>query len=93
MYLADAEVGAGVYKEPVLAGLVRYEEADIMQFGDRCVPCKIANVGVATINARLQIVCTFIDTLCRYTTCIMRSLRRSSLCYWSAVDCDGLATS
>jgi hypothetical protein len=32
-------------------------------------------------------VCTFIDTLCNYTTCIMRSSR----CYWSTVDCDGRA--
>jgi hypothetical protein len=37
-------------------------------------------------------VCTFIDTLCKYATCIMRSLRRSSWCYWSAVDWDGRAT-
>jgi hypothetical protein len=37
-------------------------------------------------------VCTFIDTLCKYTTCIMRCLRRCSPCYWSAVDCDGQAT-
>jgi hypothetical protein len=28
-----------------------------------------------TINTRLQMVCSFIDTLCKYTTCIMRSLR------------------
>jgi hypothetical protein len=37
-------------------------------------------------------VCTFIGTHCKHTTCIMRSLRRSSWCYWSAVDCDGRAT-
>jgi hypothetical protein len=37
-------------------------------------------------------VCTFIDTLCKYTTCVMRCLRRCSRCYWSAVDCDGRAT-
>jgi hypothetical protein len=37
-------------------------------------------------------VCTFIGTLCKYATCIMRSLKRSSRCYWSAVDCDGRAT-
>jgi hypothetical protein len=29
--------------------------------------------GYPTLNARLQMVCTFIDTLCKYTTCIMRS--------------------
>jgi hypothetical protein len=51
-------------------------------------PC----VGVTTINTRLRIVCTCIGTLCKYTTRIMRSLRRSSRCYWSAVDCDGRAT-
>jgi hypothetical protein len=33
-------------------------------------------------------VCSFIDTLRKYTTCIMRS----SWCYWSAVNCDGRAT-
>jgi hypothetical protein len=33
-------------------------------------------------------VCTFIDTLCKYTTRIMRSSR----CYWSAVGCGGRAT-
>jgi hypothetical protein len=48
--------------------------------------------GIPTINTRLQMVCTFIGTLCKYTTRIMRSLRRSSRCYWSAVDCDGWAT-
>jgi hypothetical protein len=37
-------------------------------------------------------VCIFIDTLCKYTTCIMRSLRQSSCCYWLAVDCGGRAT-
>jgi hypothetical protein len=36
--------------------------------------------------------CTFIDTHCKYTTCIMRSLRWSSWCYWLAVDFDGRAT-
>jgi hypothetical protein len=36
--------------------------------------------------------CTFIDTLCKYKTCVMRSMRQSSWCYWSAVDCDGRAT-
>jgi hypothetical protein len=49
--------------------------------------------GVITNNTRLQMVCSFIDTLGKYTTSIMRSLRRSSCCYWSAVDCDGRATS
>jgi hypothetical protein len=49
-------------------------------------------VGVTTINTRLQMVCTFIDKLSKYTTCIMRSLRRSSWCYWSAVGCDARAT-
>jgi hypothetical protein len=44
--------------------------------------------GIPTINVLLQMVCAFIGMLCRYTTCIMRS----SLCYWSAVDCDGRAT-
>jgi hypothetical protein len=48
--------------------------------------------GIPTINVGIQMVCTFIDTFCNYTTCIMRSLRRSSRCYWSAVDCDGRAT-
>jgi hypothetical protein len=33
-------------------------------------------------------VCTFIDTLCKYTTCIIRT----SWCYWSAVDCEDRAT-
>jgi hypothetical protein len=42
----------------------------------RCIP---------TINTRMQMVCTFIGTLCKYTTCIMRSLKRSSRYYWSAV--------
>jgi hypothetical protein len=37
-------------------------------------------------------VCTFIGTLCKYTICIMRSLKRCSRCYWSEVDCDGRAT-
>jgi hypothetical protein len=37
-------------------------------------------------------ICTFIDTFCKYTTRVMRSLKRSSRCYWSAADCDGLAT-
>jgi hypothetical protein len=46
----------------------------------------------ATINTRLQMVCTFIGTHCNYTTCIMRSLKRISRCYWSAVDCVGRAT-
>jgi hypothetical protein len=46
------------------------------------------SVGVTTISTRLQMVCTFIDTLCKYKTCIMRSLRWSSWCYWSA---DGVA--
>jgi hypothetical protein len=40
----------------------------------------------------LQMVCTFIGTFCKYTTCIMRSLKRCSWCYWSVVDCDGRAT-
>jgi hypothetical protein len=35
---------------------------------------------------------TFIGTFCKYTTCIMRSLRRNPRCYWSVVDCDGRAT-
>jgi hypothetical protein len=48
--------------------------------------------GVPTINVLLQMVCTFIGTLCKYTTCVMRCLRRSSWCYWSAVDCDSRAT-
>jgi hypothetical protein len=34
----------------------------------------------------------FLLTHCKYTTRIMLSLRRSSWCYWSAVDCDGRAT-
>jgi hypothetical protein len=41
--------------------------------------------------ARLHMVCSFITTHCEYITCIMRSLRRSSCCYWSAVACDGRA--
>jgi hypothetical protein len=45
-----------------------------------------------TINIRLQMVCTFIDTLCKYTTRIMRSFKRCSRCYWSAVDCDARTT-
>jgi hypothetical protein len=48
--------------------------------------------GIPTINVRMQMVCTFICTLCKYTTCIMRSLKRCSHCYWSAVDCDDRAT-
>jgi hypothetical protein len=28
----------------------------------------------------------------RVTTRLMQSLRRSSCCYWSAVDCEGRAT-
>jgi hypothetical protein len=45
-----------------------------------------------TINVRLQMVCTFIGTLCTYTTRIMRSLKRSSRCYLLAVGHDGRAT-
>jgi hypothetical protein len=52
----------------------------------------IKGVGITTINVRLQMVCTCIDTLCKYTTCIMRCLKRCSWCYWSAVGCDGRAT-
>jgi hypothetical protein len=48
--------------------------------------------GIPTINTTLQMVCTFIDTLCKYTTCIMRSFKWCSRCYWSAVDCDRRAT-
>jgi hypothetical protein len=40
------------------------------------------------MNTRLQMVCSFIDKFCKYTTRIMRSSR----CYWSAVGCDGWAT-
>jgi hypothetical protein len=49
--------------------------------------CKVV-WGVPTINTQLQMVCSFTDTHCtsNYTTCIMRSLRRST------VDCDGRAT-
>jgi Na+-transporting NADH:ubiquinone oxidoreductase subunit NqrB len=48
--------------------------------------------GVTTINTRLQMVCTFIDTLCKYTTCIKRNslmllvsgwLRWPGDCSWS----------
>jgi hypothetical protein len=45
-----------------------------------------------TINTQLQMVCTFIGTHCNYSTCIMRSLKRSSWCYWLTVDCDGRTT-
>jgi hypothetical protein len=50
--------------------------------------------GVTTKNSRLAdgIDSSFIDMLGKYTTCIMRSLRRSSRCYWSAVDGDNRAT-
>jgi hypothetical protein len=44
--------------------------------------------GIPTFNVCMQMVCTF----CKYTTCIMRSFKRCSRCYWSAVDCDGRAT-
>jgi hypothetical protein len=44
--------------------------------------------GIPTINTWLQMICTFIGMLCKYTICIMRS----SWCSWSAVDCDGRAT-
>jgi hypothetical protein len=44
--------------------------------------------GIPTISTRLQMVYIFIDALCNYITCIMRS----SWCYWSAVDCDDRAT-
>jgi hypothetical protein len=47
---------------------------------------------VTTSNTRSQMVCAFIDTHCNYTPCIMRSLRRSSWCYWWAVECDGRVT-
>jgi hypothetical protein len=47
---------------------------------------------VTTINTRLEMVCTFIDTFCKYTTSVMRSLWRSSRCYWSAVGRDGRET-
>jgi hypothetical protein len=33
----------------------------------------------ATIEVRLQMVCAFIDTFCKYTTCVMGSLKWSSL--------------
>jgi hypothetical protein len=36
-------------------------------------------------------VCTFIGTFCKYTTCIM-SWKRCSRCYWSAADWDDRAT-
>jgi hypothetical protein len=52
----------------------------------------ICGGGIPTINVRMQMVCTFIGTFCKYTTCIMRSLKRCSWGYWSAVDCDGRAT-
>jgi hypothetical protein len=45
----------------------------------------------ATIDTRLQMVCTFIDTPCKYTTYIMRSLMRSSLMLLVG-GCDGRAT-
>jgi hypothetical protein len=48
--------------------------------------------GIPTINTRLLMVCIFIGMFCKHTTRIMRSLRRSSRCYWSAVDCNGRAT-
>jgi hypothetical protein len=41
------------------------------------------------LNVRMQVVCTFIGTFCKYTTRIMPSLKRCSRCYWSAVRCDG----
>jgi hypothetical protein len=50
------------------------------------------DAGITTVNTRLQMVCTFIYTNCKYTTCFMRSLRRNSWCYWSAVHCDDRAT-
>jgi hypothetical protein len=37
-------------------------------------------------------VCTFICTFCKKTTCITWSLKQCSRCYWSAIDCDGRAT-
>jgi hypothetical protein len=56
------------------------------------LPFQMLCGGIPTINTPLQMVCTFIDTICKYTTCIMWSLRRSFWCYWSAVDCGGRAT-
>jgi hypothetical protein len=47
---------------------------------------------VTTINTPLQMVCSFIGTHCKYTTCNMQSLRWSPWCHWLAVDCDGRAT-
>jgi hypothetical protein len=48
--------------------------------------------GIPSLNVRMQMVCTLIGTFCKYATCIMRSLKRCSRCYWSAVDFDGRAT-
>jgi hypothetical protein len=57
------------------------------------IPCSQEPIGGGwgfplTINVRMQMVCTFIDTLCKYTTRIMWSTRY----YWSAVGCGGRAT-
>jgi hypothetical protein len=52
----------------------------------------VGGVYPHTIDARLQMVCTFIGTFCKYTTRVMRSLKQCSRCYWSAVDCGGRAT-
>jgi hypothetical protein len=39
----------------------------------------ICGGGIPTINVHMQMVCTFIGTFCKYTTCVMGSLKRCSL--------------
>jgi hypothetical protein len=44
------------------------------------VDCYLCGDGIPTINTWLWMVCAFIDTLCKYTAWVMRSLRRCSQC-------------
>jgi hypothetical protein len=64
------------------AGKASFEIIDSLNLG----PCCMYHYK------KPQMVCTFIAMHCKYTTCIMRSLRWSSCCYWLAVDCGGWVT-
>jgi hypothetical protein len=48
--------------------------------------------GGTGFNFKVWGIAFFGSEEARVTTCIMRIFRRDSLCYWSAVDCDGRAT-
>jgi hypothetical protein len=71
---------------------LRYMERRVRQLTRR----RVSVQSVSHKDASNQLRCTvsamqfacLCGTLCKYTTCIMRSSR----CYWSAVGCDGWAT-